>query len=256
MPTALICDDEPLMRANLREHLAMHWPELELAGEAPDGVQALRLIESLQPDVTFLDIKMPGLNGLQVAQLVADRTQVVFVTAHENYALQAFEAHAVDYLLKPVDPVRLGKMVGRLRQRGQGSGGTVRHLEALVEALRDQVSAVPPVAAPSTRLEWLQVDAGRQVRMVHVDDVAYFEADHKYTHVVGEDCDGLIRLSLKELIAGLDARHFQQVHRGAIVNRRYIRSVRREGDTMEIELRGRDERVRVSESHQHLFRPM
>jgi DNA-binding LytR/AlgR family response regulator len=260
MTTALICDDEPLMRANLREHLQVLWPELEVLGEACDGAEALRLIDALKPELTFLDIQMPGLSGMQVAQLAGSRTRVVFVTAHERFALQAFEAEAVDYLVKPLDAVRLGKAVARLKAARPAtapvlpdSQATVARLEALVEQL--QRRAEPAEAAPS-ELEWLQVDTGRELRLVHVDDVQYFESDHKYTRVVGADCNGFVRLSLRELLNGLDSRHFQQVHRATVVNRRFVRSIHRQDGAMEIELRGCPTRLRVSESNQHLFRAM
>jgi DNA-binding LytR/AlgR family response regulator len=192
------------------------------------------------------------MTGLQVAPLVGPGTQVVFVTAFDRYALEAFEAHAVDYLLKPVDVARLGKLVARLRQQpAKPSAAAGEQLQALMRQL-----AARSEAHPATLLDWLQVDVGRQVRMVHVDDAMYFESDSKYTRVVADDCDGLIRLSLRELLAALDPRHFQQVHRSVVVNRRYIRSVTRHGEAMEIEVRGREEKLRVSESNQHLFRAM
>lgn len=259
MTTALICDDEPLMRANLRDHLELLWPDLQVVDEAVDGPDALRKINSLQPDIAFLDIQMPGLTGLQVAQLAQlaqAPTQVVFVTAFDRHALEAFDAHAVDYLLKPLDAARLARMVTRLKQTLPS-----RHL-APVDALQTQLQVLArqlaeraePVAKPL--MDWLQVDVGKQVRMLHVDDVMYFESDSKYTRVVGEDCDGLIRLSLKDLLASLDARRYLQVHRSVVVNRSYVHAVHRRGDVMEIEIRGRAQRLRVSESCQHLFRAM
>jgi DNA-binding LytR/AlgR family response regulator len=271
MPTALLCDDEPLMRANLRDHLLQLWPELQIVGEAENGPQSLRQIEALKPDLAFLDIQMPGLTGLQVAQLVDPSTQIVFVTAFDRYALEAFDAHAVDYLLKPVDPVRLARLVARLKRQDfslsaaglaqvqvqaqvqtQVQAQVQTQVQALMRQLASQIDARP--AAPA--LDWLQVDVGKQIRMLHLDDVMYFESDSKYTRVVGDECDGLIRLSLKELLACLDAQNFLQVHRSVIVNRRFVRSVHRRGDAMEIEVRGRPERLRISESNQHLFRAM
>jgi DNA-binding LytR/AlgR family response regulator len=249
------------MRANLREHLQVLWPELEVVAEAQDGPEALRQIEARQPDLSFLDIQMPGLTGLQVAQLAGERTQVVFVTAFDRYALQAFEAHAMDYVLKPVDPVRLGKVVTRLKMQAQPRHGhpqddaTAQRLEAVLAQLQQATAAAQPSAKPAP-LDWLQVDNSLELRLVHVDDVMYFESDHKYTRVVGADCDGLIRLSLRELLAGLDPRQFQQVHRSTVVNRQFIHSVQRNGEVMEIALRGSDTRLRVSESNQHLFRAM
>jgi DNA-binding LytR/AlgR family response regulator len=245
MPTALIADDEPFMRAALRDHLAALWPELQVLAEAEDGPGALRAIEAQQPDIAFLDIQMPGLTGLQVAQSITARTRVVFVTAHDSHALEAFEANAVDYVLKPLDGGRVAKLVTKLR----------RSLEpAPALSLAQVVAALQQ--APAAGLEWLQVSHGPQVRMVHVDDVVFFKSDNKYTRVVAADCDGLVRLSLKELLDGLGARSFLQVSRGAVVNRRFIRAVRRVDDAMELEMKGHAERVPVSTPHQHLFRAM
>ena len=158
----------------------------------------------------------------------------------------------MDYLLKPLDVARLSKLVAKLKQ--QPPKLSIEAVEQLQALMRQLASTADARTVPS--LDWLQVDVGRQVRMVHVDDAMYFESDSKYTRVVADDCDGLIRVSLKELLASLDPRHFQQVHRSVVVNRRFIRSVSRNGDLMEIEVRGREERLRVSESNQHLFRAM
>lgn len=256
MTTALICDDEPLMRANLRDHLHLLWPELQVVGEAVDGPDALRQIGSLRPDLAFLDIQMPGLNGLQVAQLVDVRTQVVFVTAFDRYALDAFDAQAVDYLLKPLDVARLAKLVARLKRGAAAApAASGADLQAQLQALTRQLSerVMPP---QEDALAWLQVDVGRQVLLVHVDDVKFFVADNKYTRVVAADCDGLIRLSLKELLAGLDPGLHVQIHRSTVVNRRFVRAVHRRGDAMELEIRGHTERLSVSESNHSLFRAM
>ena len=256
MTPALICDDEPLMRANLREHLQRLWPGLRIVAEADNGADALRLSGEHRPDGASLDIQMPGLTGLQVATLIDPATQVVFVTAYEQHALEAFEAHAVDYLLKPLDPARLAKLVTRLqRQPAQHGQPGLEQMHQQMQAMLRQlaVRADPPATPP---LDWLQVDQGRQVRMLHVDDVKYFESDSKYTRVVADDCDGLIRLSLKELLNSLDPQAFVQVHRSVVVNRRFVHSVHRRGEQMELQIQGRDERVRVSESNQSLFRAM
>jgi DNA-binding LytR/AlgR family response regulator len=247
MTTALIADDEPLMRANLREHLQSLWPELQIVAEAADGAEALRSLVALKPDLAFLDIQMPGLSGLQVARLVDDGTQVVFVTAFDRHALEAFEAQAVDYLLKPVDEVRLARVVTRLKRRDE-----TRPSSTQIERMLARLQPEPLPAA----LDWLQVDVGRQIRMIHIDDVQFFESDSKYTRVVTVDCDGVIRLSLKELLASLDVRTWQQIHRSVVVNRRFVHSVHRRGEAMEIEIRGREQRLKVSESNQHLFRGM
>jgi DNA-binding LytR/AlgR family response regulator len=249
MPTALIADDEPFMRAALRDHLAVLWPELQVLAGAEDGPGALRAIEARQPDIAFLDIQMPGLTGLQVAQSITARTRVVFVTAHDSHALEAFEANAVDYVLKPLDGGRVARLVTKLRRSLDPAPAL--SLAQVVAALQQA-----PAAAPAAGLEWLQVSQGQQVRMVHVDDVVFFKSDNKYTRVVAADCDGLVRLSLKELLDGLGARSFLQVSRGAVVNRRFIRAVRRVDDAMELEMKGHDERVPVSVPNQHLFRAM
>lgn len=267
MPTALICDDEPLMRANLRDHLQALWPELDIVGEAENGPEALRLATALRPDFAFLDVQMPGLTGLQVAQLVDPATQVIFVTAYDRYALEAFDAHAVDYLLKPLDPARLARMVARLSRQAQAAtdppsrageqAQLLAQMQQQMQALMRQLGTrAQPPATSAAMLDWLQVDVGRQIRMIHVDDVMYFESDNKYTRVVAEDCEGLIRMSLKELLAAIDPLAFLQVHRSIVVNRRFVHSVHRRGDVMELQLHGRPERLRVSESNQPLFRAM
>jgi DNA-binding LytR/AlgR family response regulator len=231
-PTAILADDEPFMRAALRERLAQLWPELQLLQECEDGIQALQAIQRLQPQLAFLDIRMPGLTGLQVADaLQSGGTRVVFVTAYDAHAVEAFEAQAVDYILKPVELPRLAKTVSRLR-----------------EALSS------PPQRPAD--DWLQVAVGPQVRLLHVDEVQYFESDSKYTRVVAPDCEGLIRLSLKELLERLDAARFMQVHRSVVVNRRHVHGVHRVGDALELEIKGRAQRLKVSTQHHHLFKAL
>lgn len=244
--TAVLADDEPFMRAALRERLQQLWPELHIVRECEDGIQALQAIQQLRPQLAFLDIRMPGLSGLQVAEaLQGADTRVVFVTAYEAHAVQAFEAQALDYVLKPVELPRLAKTVARLRQ-------------TLAEPAPPARFAVPTSAAatPSRVDDWLQVAVGSQVRLLHVDDVQYFESDSKYTRVVAEDCDGLIRLSLKELLDRLDPARFMQTHRSVVVNRRHVRSAHRLGDVLELEIKGRAERLKVSTQHHHLFKAL
>ncbi|MDR7335973.1 LytTR family DNA-binding domain-containing protein [Roseateles asaccharophilus] len=230
MTTAILADDEPFMRAALRERLAQLWPELRLLQECEDGIQALQAIQRLKPQLAFLDIRMPGLTGLQVAEaLQGVDTRVVFVTAYDAHAVDAFEAQAADYVLKPVELPRLAKTVARLR-------------EALME--------------PARRDDWLQVAVGSQVRLLHVDDVQYFESDSKYTRVVAPDCDGLIRVSLKELRERLDPASFMQVHRSIVVNRRHVHGVHRVDDALELEIKGRMERLKVSAQYHPLFKAL
>lgn len=251
---ALVADDEPYMRAALIEQLGLLWPELQIVAEAEDGPQALRAITQHQPDIAFLDIRMPGLTGLQVAQLLGNQTQVVFVTAYDNHALEAFEANAVDYVLKPLDTARLARMVTKLRSRSATPSSQLNQaLEVALQALQT-APAVEPSRAAST-LEWIQVSTGATVRLIHVDDVMFFESDTKYTRVVGIDCDGLVRTALKELLPQLPAA-FLQVHRSAIVNRHHVKAVQRVDDNMELELKGHAQRLRVSEAHRQHFRAM
>ena len=231
-PTAILADDEPFMRAALRERLALLWPELRLLRECGDGIEALQAIQRLRPQLAFLDIRMPGLTGLQVADaLQGAGTRVVFVTAYDAHAVEAFEAQAVDYVLKPVELPRLAKTVARLR-------------EALTSS------------PTSPGDDWLQVAVGSQVRLLHVDDVQYFESDSKYTRVVAADCDGLVRLSLKELLERLGPARFMQVHRSVVVNRRHVHGVHRAGEALALEIKGRPERLKVSTPYHHLFKAL
>ncbi|RZL39010.1 MAG: response regulator transcription factor [Rubrivivax sp.] len=246
-PTAILADDEPFMLAALRERLAQLWPELRLLRECGDGITALRAIQELRPDLAFLDIRMPGLTGLQVAAaLQGVATRVIFVTAYDAHAIEAFEAQAVDYVLKPVELPRLAKTVTRLRSSLALPVGTAR-----TAGLAQQLQRPAAVAD-----DWLQVAVGSQVRLLHVDDVQYFESDSKYTRVVAADCEGLIRLSLKELLARLDATRFMQVHRSIVVNRRHVHAVHRADDALELEVKGRPERLKVSAQHHHLFKAL
>jgi len=243
--TAVLADDEPFMRAALRERLLQLWPELRIVCECEDGVRALQAIQQQRPDLAFLDIRMPGLNGLQVAEAAqGSGARIVFVTAYDAHAVEAFEAQALDYVLKPVELPRLAKTVARLRQ--------------WLAEQAPLAAAVPrhPQPQPAGADDWLQVAVGSQVRLLHIDDVQYFESDSKYTRVVAEDCDGLIRLSLKELLERLDPGRFMQTHRSVVVNRRYVRGVHRAGDALELEIKGRPERLKVSTQHHHLFRAL
>jgi DNA-binding LytR/AlgR family response regulator len=252
---AVVADDEPFVRAALVEQLGLLWPELQIVAEAEDGPQALRAITQHRPDIAFLDIRMPGLTGLQVAQLLDERTQVVFVTAYDNHALEAFEANAVDYVLKPLDTARLARVVSKLRSRETAPTGQLNQaLEAALRALQ-KAPAAEVAPGPASMLEWLQVSTGTTVSLVHVDDVLFFESDTKYTRVVGLDCDGLVRTSLKELLPQLPSA-FLQVHRSAIVNRHHVKAVQRIDDNMELELKGHAQRLRVSEAHRQHFKAM
>ena len=259
MTNALLADDEPFMRDSLRDQLKQLWPELEIIAEAEDGPSALSQIEALRPDIAFLDIRMPGLTGLQVASSLTTPTNVVFVTAFDNHALEAFEANAVDYLVKPIDSERLSRVVAKLKRLT--ATGAAPALETLMTALQHIGVSLPGGAAPSRptaarRLEWLQVAVGTQIRMVHVQDVSYFESDSKYTRVVANGCDGLIRTPLKELAEQLASDDFMQTHRSTLVNRRFIQAVHRKGEVVELEMKGDKTRLKVSTANHHLFRAM
>jgi DNA-binding LytR/AlgR family response regulator len=259
MTTALIADDEPIMRDSLRDQLNLLWPELKVVAEAEDGPSALSQIETLRPDVAFLDIRMPGLTGLQVARSLTVPTNVVFVTAYDNHALEAFDANAVDYVVKPLEIERLAKLVARLKRLT--AAGSAPGMDALMNALHSMgvsTSGDTQLAATTDikKLDWLQVAVGTQIRMVNVQDVYFFESDKKYTRVVAAGCDGVIRTSLKELTAQIASDDFIQTHRSTLVNRRFIHAVHRNEELVELEMKGEKTRLKVSTANHHLFRAM
>ncbi len=266
LTTALIAEDEPLLAAGLRADLARLWPELQIVAEAGDGQQALDAAVALKPRVCFLDIRMPGLSGLEVAQALAEDWPedepfplLVFVTAYDQYALQAFEREATDYLLKPVDTARLGACVERLKRQlaQRGSGSTSGDTVKAVDSLRALLGALAPAADASERLEVIQAGAGHQLFMVPVDEVVYFEAADKYLRVITADKEHVIRMSLRELLPRLDGKRFWQVHRGTVVQARCIAGAARdEAGKISLSLRGRPEKLGVSRLYAHLFRAM
>ena len=251
--TAVIADDEALMRANLREQLAIAWPELEIVAEATDGDEAVALCSEHRPNVAFLDIRMPGRTGLDVAleitQMGGDDTRIVFVTAYEEHALQAFEAGAVDYLLKPIDPLRLEQAVERIRKNIRQPA---QPLEGLLADLRRSIKPSEP-----RYMRWIKATVGRDLRLLNVDDVVYFQSDTKYTRVVLAQSEALIRTPLKDLLSGLDPEKFWQIHRGTLVNVESIAAVSRDGpEKQSVHLKGRAEKLPVSRQFFHLFRQM
>lgn len=247
-PTAVIADDEPLLRAGLKTALAQAWPELEILAEAANGAQAVQATREHAPAFVFLDIEMPVMNGLEAAREIRDLAHVVFVTAYDRYAVEAFEQGAVDYVLKPAQGDRLADTVSRLRAR---LGAGAARLDELIDRLARRI------APGAGRLQWLQASLGTSLKLINVDDVLYFQADAKYTRVVTREGDALVRKPLRELAAELDAGHFWQVHRGTIVNIRAIASVATdELGRREIALRDRSERLEVSRTFAHLFRQM
>ena len=261
--TALIAEDEPILAATLAATLGRLWPELQIVATCPHGQAALEQALALQPDVLFLDIKMPGKTGLEAAEELADGwsgprpfPQVVFVTAYDDYAVQAFDNAAADYVLKPVSDERLARTVARLKER-IGKRGPADGMEALIEQLRALTPAAPAPAARAERLSLIRAAVGNQVKMIPIADVVYFEALDKYVNVVTGDGEALIRMSLKELLPQLDEGVFWQVHRGTIVNSGCVLAATRdEAGKLTLNLKHRAEKVRVSPLYAHLFRQM
>ena len=249
-PTALIADDEEGPREQLRAALAQVWPELRVRAVAGNGVDAWDAFLEHEPEVCFLDIRMPGLSGIEVARRIAGRAQVVFVSAYDDHALAAFDAGAVDYVLKPVRTERLAQTVQRLRARAAAPAPAVdaAALQTLLAQMAGQLQRPAPLAV-------LQASMGREVRLIRTQDVVYFESDSRYTRVVHADGDALIRTPLKELLAALDEQQFWQVHRSVIVNHQHISAaVRVDEGQMHLTLRGRRETLPVSRHFQGLFK--
>ncbi|MBL8307887.1 MAG: response regulator transcription factor [Rubrivivax sp.] len=258
----LIAEDEPLLAAGLRADLAALWPELQVVAQVGDGLQAAEQALALQPEICFFDIRMPGATGLEAAQALAEDWAegtpfplIVFVTAYDDHALEAFEAQAVDYLVKPVDRTRLAGCVARLKARlaarvPQGEG-----LAQALAQLRGLLQAAPAAAEP--RLEVIQAQVGSLVHLVPVNEVLYFEAADKYVRVVTAEREHLIRLSLRELLPRLDPALFWQVHRGTVVQAKSIATAKREeSGKVTLTLRGRDDKLTVSRLYAHLFKGM
>jgi DNA-binding LytR/AlgR family response regulator len=262
-PTALIAEDEPLLAAALRADLGRLWPELQVVAVAGDGQQAVEQALALRPTICFLDIRMPGLSGLEAARALAEDWPdgphfplLVFVTAYDQYALQAFDAQAVDYLLKPVDSERLAACVQRLQRTLATRQGAAQELQTSVAQLRALLGAVPQ-AGGVPRLEVIQAQVGATVHLVPVSEVIYFEAADKYLRVVTAEREHLIRMSLRELLPQLDPNAFWQVHRGTVVQARCIASARRDDSGKAfLSLKGRSETLTVSRLYAHLFKGM
>ena len=246
-PTALIAEDEPLLRAQLKARLAEAWPELSIVGEVENGEQALAAIVERKPDVAFLDIRMPVRTGIDVARELDGMTHIVFVTAYDEYAVAAFDEGAIDYVLKPVSAERIAKVVTRVKAR---LAAPPEDLTSLLARLSVRDGARPP-------LKWIRASLGPTMQMIAVDDVLYFQAEDKYTKVVTQEADALIKKPIKELFDELDAESFWQIHRGTIINLRAIAKVERDWrDQPVIILKSRPEKLTVSRTFAHRFKAM
>jgi len=258
-PTALIADDEPLLREALTRQLAHVWPELEVVAQARNGREAIKLFEARHPDICFLDVHMPGLSGVEAAHQIGRRAHLVFVTAYDHYAVQAFAQGVLDYLVKPVDAPRLAETVARLKER-LAAAQPALNTETLLQQLAAQLDQLRHgTAAP---LRWIRAQVGQTLRLIPVDEIDYLRSDMKYTLVAwrgdaGQPGEALVSMTLKELAAQLDPEQFAQVHRSVVVNLRAISHVTRgDNETAGIHLRGRKEVLPVSRSYLHLFRQM
>jgi len=265
-PRAVIADDERLLREQLRARLAEVWPELVIVGEAKNGNEAVALVESERPDLVFLDIRMPGMNGIEAARAIAalpaddadgwPGAEIVFITAYDQYAVEAFEQGVVDYVLKPAERERLQLTVERLRRRladrSPGDAPDSSGMQQLLQKLADRVS---PGATP--RLRWIQATVGSSIQMIPVEDVLFFISDEKYTRVQTATVEALIRKPIKELVDELDAETFWQIHRSTLVNARMIAGVSRDlrGRQL-VAVRGHPEKLEVSRSYAGLFKGM
>jgi DNA-binding LytR/AlgR family response regulator len=255
--TALVADDEPLLREALVRMLAGAWPALEVVAQARNGREAIELFEAHKPNICFLDVQMPGKTGVEAAQHIGRRAHLVFVTAFDQYAVQAFAQGALDYLVKPVEPARLAETVLRLQERLSASQPALN-----TDALLQQLALA--FRSPSTpqALRWVRASVGSTVRMIDVQDIDFLRSDEKYTLVAWRDDSGapqeaVVRTALKELVQQLDASQFAQVHRSVVVNLKAISHVTRgENETADIHLKGREETLPVSRTYLHLFKQM
>jgi DNA-binding LytR/AlgR family response regulator len=251
MTKVLIAEDEFVLREHLKKKLAAVWPEAQLVAECEDGLSAVEKVESEAPDVCFLDIHMPEMTGLEVAREVGDRAHVVFVTAYDQYAIEAFEKGAVDYLVKPINEERLSITVERLKERMKGAPSDLSELISTLKQAKIAAGGAPEW------LRWIKASQGQALKMVSVDDVLFFNSDEKYTRVVTEEGELLIRKPMKELQDELDPGKFWQIHRSTMVRVTAIEKVTRDfrGDAT-VHVKNVKETLRVSRPFSHLFKQM
>ena len=254
-PTALIADDEPLLRERLIALLTRLWPELQIVAQARNGREAVELFDELRPQVVFLDVHMPGMNGIEAARSIGRRAERVFVTAFDQYAVEAFRQGAIDYLVKPIEEERLLDTVQRLRERlGASIDASRPDLDALLDRMAEQLREQ---AAPRSYLQWIKASVGNAVKLIRVEQVLYVRSNAKYTVVAWEGGEALIRKTIRELADELDPDRFVQIHRSAIVNLDQVHHFSHgPGESGEVHLKGRSERLAVSRSFVHRFRGM
>jgi DNA-binding LytR/AlgR family response regulator len=247
-PNAVIAEDEPYLRAELKATLAALWPELVISAEAADGIEAARALELHTPDVLFLDIQMPGMTGLEVARQASGRSHVAFITAFDKYAVAAFEQGAVDYVMKPFATARLAATVSRLKEKLRSKPAS---LEGILSALANNAQSLKEY------LRWVTASKGNMVTLITVDEICYFQADNKYTMVITEEGEALIRRPIRELAEDIDPKLFWQIHRSTLVNVNAIAGVTRDfRGHLKVQLKHRKETLPVSEPYAHLFKQM
>jgi DNA-binding LytR/AlgR family response regulator len=248
MPTAILAEDESILRTQLEGKLAKLWPELEIVASVEDGAAALEALEDRAPDFMFLDIQMPEMTGVEVARHVGGRSHVVFVTAYDQYAIQAFETGAVDYILKPATDERLAVTIERLKAK---LASPPADLNAVLAQLTEQIRG------NRERLQWIKATVGQNLRLIAVAEVLFFQSDEKYTRVVTVETEALIKTPIRELVDGLDPEVFWQIHRSTLVNVSAIAGVTRDfRGQAHVKIKGKDESLVVSRIYSHLFRQM
>lgn len=253
MPTAILADDERLMRDQLRMRLNQVWPELEIIGEAKNGEEAIELVDQLKPDFTFLDIRMPGKTGMEAASAIGNKSHIVFVTAYDAYAVEAFERGAIDYVLKPPEPERLQITVDRLKTRlTKPESDMNASVTAMLSQLAEKITSPKP-----SYLQWIQASIGQDLRMIPVEEILFFRSDEKYTCVQTDRYEALIRKPVRDLAEELDPSLFWQIHRATLVNVNAIEGVTRDirGRHL-VMIKGKPDKLEVSRSFLHLFKQM
>ena len=252
VPTAVVVDDERLMREQIAGRLKEAWPELQIVGEAGNGREAIIMVHSLEPDIVFLDINMPEMDGIKAAQALAGKAHLVFVTAYDQYAIDAFNHGAIDYLLKPVEAERVALTCRRLRERLQAKPDPMNDL---LEQLSQRLGSAG--LKPREYMRWVQASVGANIRMIPTSEILFFRAEDKYTRVQTETFEALIRKPIKELIDELDPNEFWQIHRATVVRVDAVAQVSRNFRGKQIvHLKGSDQKLEVSRTFSHLFKQM